>query len=427
MTKKIIFAVLIIITLIPNSFSQSEITIFNLYKDAVNNHPLITQDSLYSEQMRNNLSSIKKKFLPEMNINGTASYQSDVPLINLGFPGISLPEFPKDHYNLNLDIGQLIYDGGITKTLMKIEEIKTDNLKELTNKEIYTIYNSINEAYFSLLTIDENLSLFNTLKDDLNQKLGMISQGIKNSLSSQNDYDRIYSEILNLDEKIIDLNFNRSILLSTLNELTGNEFDNSTKFIIPEVDQIATNNHLRPEYKLLEGQDNITNEQIEMLSRSRYPKVAGFAQAGYGQPGYNMFNEGFSNYYMVGLKMSWNIYDWKITKDKQTALRIEKEITNNNKANLDKTISLAIKKLKLEVEKIKQQKTRMEELIKLKQDILNRSEKALDNGIISPTDYIHDLNELSRAQIQLSTYNIMESKIKMNIMFISGEIRNLNN
>ena len=51
-----------------------------------------------------------------------------------------------------------------------------------------------------------------------------------------------------------------------------------------------------------------------MLDKSRLPNVSGFAQAGYGKPGYNPFSEDFSDYYMIGIRFRWNIYDWDVTK-----------------------------------------------------------------------------------------------------------------
>ena len=88
------------------AITQNQISLFDLHKLAIKNHPLTMQDSLYSSQLEYNISSIKKKHLPEMNISGQFTYQSEVPVLDIPVPGITLPDFPKDHYNLNLDINQ---------------------------------------------------------------------------------------------------------------------------------------------------------------------------------------------------------------------------------------------------------------------------------------------------------------------------------
>ena len=73
--KKILILILTI-TITTQSYSQGDLNIFQLYDLAIKNHPLSNLDSLYNIQEEYNISTINKKYLPEMNLSGQLSYQS---------------------------------------------------------------------------------------------------------------------------------------------------------------------------------------------------------------------------------------------------------------------------------------------------------------------------------------------------------------
>jgi len=422
--------ILILISLIAissASYSQEELSIFRLYDLAIENHPLSNLDSLYNIQEDYNVSAIKKNYMPELNLSGQISYQSVVPEIVIPVPGLTMPEFPKDHYNFNLDVNQIIYDGGITKTLQEIEKLKTLNLKELTNKDIYQLYDNINQAYFGILLIDANIDIINSIYNDINSKLENISQAIKNDLATENDFDKLYTEKLKLEEKIIDLNYNRDVLINTISELTGLNKDILVNFSNPIIQWSSSQDYDRPEHKLLDLQGNIFDQKAQMLDKNRLPKVSGFAQAGYGKPGYNYFADDFSDYYMIGVRFKWNIYDWGETNLKKKSLFVEKEIINNKRLSLNRQLNIAIIKLESEIKKLEEQKDRASQIVSLKEKILERSDTALQNGVMVISDYLYDVNELARAKQQLQNYNILKSQAILNKMIITGEIQSLRN
>jgi hypothetical protein len=117
--------------LITFSYSQkSTLSLEYCYEQAIRSYPLSKQKELLNSKSNLKIANLKKNFLPEINLNSQATYQSEVTEISISMPEITLPtnpptpinipdpdtpELPKDQYKLTLDINQLIYDGGLTK------------------------------------------------------------------------------------------------------------------------------------------------------------------------------------------------------------------------------------------------------------------------------------------------------------------------
>ncbi|HMI79891.1 MAG TPA: TolC family protein, partial [Ferruginibacter sp.] len=76
------------------------------------NYPIIKQKELISQTAALNISNISKGYLPQLNINGQATYQSDVTSVNVPIPNIKIDAPEKDQYKIYAEASQLIYDGG---------------------------------------------------------------------------------------------------------------------------------------------------------------------------------------------------------------------------------------------------------------------------------------------------------------------------
>ncbi len=406
------------------AIGQNKINLNELYNQARQNNSLYGQAELYKQQENLRISNVKKNFMPKLDINAKASYQSDVTTVDIPIPGMELPELPKDQYKISIDVSQLIYDGGLSKVQSQLEALRTKTLSQSTNLELYKLYGQINDIYFRILLLDKNKKSLEINKEEINKSLEFLKLAVDNDISSQDDFDHLKAESIKIDKKLIELEYAHTELLTSLSDITKTEIDFDTELEMPVVNIQSDSIYDRPEYRFLKSQLEQTSLQIDLLNKSRRPKLVGFGQAGYGQPGYNMFYDGFDDFYLIGLRLNWNIYDWGLTKNKKKILNIEQNIIENKKKALDDNIRMGINKLKTELKKIDELKKKDEELIALRESILERTKSKLENGTINSLDYISDLSTLTVARVNLNTYNIMYLQIQMNILFLSGEIEN---
>ena len=111
---------------------------------------------------------------------------------------------------------------------------------------------------------------------------------------------------------MISIKSDRAALFSMLSEWIGKELSEQTVFIIPESpDTIEPMRINRPEFGLFESQHNLLEAQYGISNINRTPKIWAFAQGGIGQPNpMNFFEVDPQGYYILGIQLNWDIYDW---------------------------------------------------------------------------------------------------------------------
>ena len=104
--------------------AQDTITLMYCHSQAIENAPRFKDKSVLQLASDLKIENVETNWLPEMNLNGKASYQSDVVTLTLADPSIpvAFPQIPHDQYGLNLDINQMLYDGGATKARKSYEQ-----------------------------------------------------------------------------------------------------------------------------------------------------------------------------------------------------------------------------------------------------------------------------------------------------------------
>jgi len=89
--------------------AQRQISLKTLIDSAMNYYPIHQQTQLYQQAYELRNQQIKQDNLPQLELNGKATYQNEVVGINLQIPNYSIPEFSKDQYRISLDLQQNIF------------------------------------------------------------------------------------------------------------------------------------------------------------------------------------------------------------------------------------------------------------------------------------------------------------------------------
>ena len=126
-----------------------------------------------------------------------------------------------------------------------------------------------------------------------------------------------------------------------------------------------------------------------------------FATGGYGNPGLNMLDNSFQEFYMVGVKLNWNILDWKSTKKQQKSLGFSKQIIDNKKEVFEFNTNIERNNDLLNIKKLEQLLKTDTEIIPIREEILKTSASQLKNGVITSSAYITELSNLHEAKKQV--------------------------
>ncbi|HEX2847143.1 MAG TPA: TolC family protein, partial [Chitinophagaceae bacterium] len=107
------------------------------YTEAQQNYPAIRQKGLIKQTAELSIDNLSKAYLPQLQLNGQASYQSDVTKVDIPLPGITVPALSKDQYKITADLSQTIYDGGTVKAQKEWQQLNAGVEDEKAEVELY--------------------------------------------------------------------------------------------------------------------------------------------------------------------------------------------------------------------------------------------------------------------------------------------------
>ena len=180
---KIKFSLIVIFTVLSPGilFSQKILSLKECYDLAIVKSSLAGEADAYSSISRLNDENLKKGWLPTLDANANAVYNSDVVDFSktLGaIPGMShlITPMPHDQYKVTLDVNQVIYDGGAIKSGRAIEKADQDINRKQTESDMYKLREQINTYYF-------NVMLLRRQKELLTNYLGLIKKRISSGIT----------------------------------------------------------------------------------------------------------------------------------------------------------------------------------------------------------------------------------------------------
>jgi len=383
-------------------------------------YPLTKQYGLIEKTSEYNIANANKAWLPQVNFTAKTTYQSETTKLPISIPNVIIPELTKDQYNAALDVSQTIWDGGVVKAQKNIIKAQAESEKQKLEVDLYMLKERVNQLYFGILLLNEQLQQLTLIKTDLQANYEKVIALKQNGIAGQADIDAVRVEQLNLEQKENDLQTTLKSFTEMLTAFTNLNFSSKTEFskpIISTVDYALENK--RPELLLLATQSKALSSQRDMITASNLPKVGIFVQGGYGKPGLNMLTNEFSPYYIGGLRLSWNLsgyYSQKNNFEKislnQKSIDIQKEtfLFNNNLQNRQQMN---------EIEKLKSTMKNDDEIILLRSNIKKATTAKFENGTATITDMLRDVNAESLArqaralheiQLYMAVYQLKNNK-----------------
>lgn len=402
------------------TFAQS-ISLDECQQLARQNHPLLKQAGVIEELYNLRTKSVNASNLPQIDLSGRASYQSDVTSLSIPVPGFKSPEFSKDQYKIMLDIKQKLYDFGTTKNRKQAELVDKCVSQQQNEVDVYKIQETVNSLYFNALSIQENIRILTLKKQSLSERIAIVRSAVKNGMSLPNELDNLVAENIQTDQQQVDLSMSKQTTITLLSIITGKDLAESTVLIMPTPRNILRDSILnRPEEKLFSLQKAKLVQNEKTLKSSHLPYLYAFGQEGYGRPGLNMLNNDFDNWYMFGVGLSWNIWDGNKNKNDRAALRLQQKNIDIQQENFERSIKLSLIQEENDIKKLEIILIADNELVSIKEKIAKRSASALDNGSITSADYIRDLNSALQAKVTERIHQLQLVQAKVNHQTILG-------
>jgi outer membrane protein TolC len=403
--------------------AQDIITIDTCYKRLEKNYPTMKNPALISEAVSIKMKSLNTNYLPQLNIGGQATWQSDVTKLEIDNPmfNFETPDISKDQYKVYAELSQVIWDGGATSVAREIEEVAGRIKAQDIKVDLYAHRKQVNELYYSVLMLQEQISILKIKKAGIEDKLKELQAAMDNEMMLPSGIKELEATKLGIEQQVFEAEESRKTAVLMLELLTGEKIPELAQFLLPARDLSLQKGIGRPELDAMVLQKKQMELRKEMLIRERYPQFAAFGQAGYGRPGLNMLSDDFEPFAIVGVKFSWSPWQWNKIQHEQQILDLTKQQIDNRKDAFRQTVNTEAESFLKDARVYDEMINQDEAIIELRGDILRAKESQFVEGSITASDYLEAVNQEATARIKLEIHRIKKSKAIIQYLTVTGK------
>ncbi|HIY49821.1 MAG TPA: TolC family protein [Candidatus Barnesiella excrementavium] len=383
----------------------AQVTLSECVEKARNNYPQIQELGLIREAEKYDLSTASQSWLPQLTISGKAQYQSKV--VEMPF---EIPEFkfnlPHDQYSLVGEVSQTIWDGGSTASKKRLVSADAKIQSKQLEVSLYGLRQKVENIFLGILLIDKQITQNEIAVKSLYRNRESVLAGIEHGVSYQSNLSIVDVNILNYKQTISSLHADRQAYVDILGRLTGEDLSQA-RFVEPPVDlPIDTATLARPELQLYKAQLEQTQIQRRDLQSNLYPKLNLSLQGGIGRPGLNILKNEFEPYYIVGVKLQWNLGALYSRKNDIRKIAVQKERIERQQEAFVLNTMLDVTDQLNEVHKAEQVLAQDREIIRLREDIRQAGEEQYKQGVIMLTDLMDMIDEEFNARVAQSLHQV---------------------
>jgi outer membrane protein TolC len=415
--KKLLFLLMLPLTMQAQTLQECQ-------EAAEHNYPLIRQYDLIGKTTQLTVENIGKGWLPQVSASAQATLQSDVA----SWPeqmqsvyqqmGLNMKGLKKDQYRIGIDVNQTVYDGGVIRSQKEIAQRQGAIEEAQTEVTMYQVRSRVNEMYFALLLLDEQITLNADLQELLLSSEKKLESMFKHGTAAESDYLSVKAERLNVVQQATNLQAQRRTLAMMLSTFCGIEVQQVQKPV--QYSAMSSQQSMqRPELKVIEAQLRLADAQEKSLDAALMPKVGVFAQGFYGYPGYNMFDDMMRHRWslngMVGARLSWNIGALYTRKNDKAKIQLQREMAATSRDVFLFNNNLEQMQQNENMERYRRLMADDDEIIALRSSVRKAAESKLAHGIIDVNDLLKEINAENNAQVQKSIHEIEMLKEMYNL------------
>lgn len=385
--NKIILTLTFSFIFVTNAFAQ--ISLDECYMLAKNNYPQIKKADLITKTKDYSITNANMGYVPKIIFSARASYQSDVTKIPFDVPFFDIPVLSNDQYKITVDVVQPIWDGGKIEAEKDNIEAQSKSEESSLEVQLYNLKYRVNQLFFSILLLDEQLKQNEIYSKDLERTYNMVKQSIRNGVANTTDLDTVTLEQIKNKQAKAQIKAVKETYSNALSILIGKNIDNG--LIKPEYVEINDYTIKRPELEFFADKINLLEVNKKNITASYMPKFDLFFSAGYGKPGLDMLDDSFQPYYIAGIKMDWAIVGFYTGERNKKIIELNKKSLELEKQTFLFNTNIDIQNQQSKIKQIKDTMAYDDEIVQLRNNIRISSEIKMKQGTMTVNDYMREV------------------------------------
>lgn len=375
----------------------ASLSIEESYSLARQHYPLVKQLELIAKTEAWSVGNAAKGYLPQLNISGQATYQSEVTTIPVHIPGMNIPQMSKDQYKLYGEATQLLFDGGMIRQQQESLKSSSGIAAQKVEVELYKLNERINQVFFGILVLKEQIQQNELLKRDIQLGISKTAAAIQNGVALKSSLDILQAELLKVKQRGTELKFTLKGYADVLGLFINRTLDEQTNYLKPKP-VVKALTILRPELQLYDLQRGNIDVQERIIRAKNLPRFNLFFQGGLGRPALNMLSNELEPFAIGGVRLSWSLAGLYTKKGEKAILGLDRKTIDLQKETFLLNTNFTLKQQDAELSKLRELLSADDEIIELRTRTKKTFYAQLTNGVINSNDYLREVNAEDQAR-----------------------------
>ena len=279
----------------------------------------------------------------------------------------------------------------------------------------------MNQIYFGCLLQDELIRQNALLQKELQVNIERIEAMMENGVANQSDLESMEVELLNARQNEIELKASRTVYRQMLATFINKPLTDQVVLKTPESPERSLSTQInRPELRALDAKSEWIETQNKQVTAGLMPRIGAFVQGGYGRPGLNMLEDSFEPYYVAGVRLSWNLGKLYTLKNDRRKIEVSRRQIDVQRETFLFNTRLQLLQQNTEIKKMTDLMRADDDIIRLRTSIKQAAEVKLENGVISVTDLIREINAEDMARQTAAAHRVQRLMTIYNYMYTTN-------
>jgi outer membrane protein TolC len=369
---------------------------------AHDNYPTVKQYHLVEQTRDFTIENASKAWLPQISasVNGLA-FTNVLDLTDqMKQAGVDMKNWMVAG---SVMINQNIYDGGQVKANKNIAAAQAEVQKHQLNVNMYDLNQRVEQLYFGVLTLDEQIRQTELLQNDLALSNKTITSMISEGVANQTDLDAVKVEQVKAQQTLDAQKTSRASYLQMIGVFIGKKLGEGMVLQKPAMADVINNTDNRPEIDYYKSQGILLDAQRKQLDTKLLPKLSAFGMGVYHTSVTDMMNNGLL---AGGLTLSWNIGALYTRKNDIKNIETQRRIIDSQRETFLFNNSLQNENTNGNISTLRRQISQDDDIVALRERIRSKSEKKVKLGTESINEMLRDINAVSQARQQKALHEI---------------------
>jgi outer membrane protein TolC len=395
--------------------AQDTLHVARLQESALRSDPRAGQFDLLRSATDLRLAAIGSARLPQLELNGLASHQSDISRPSLGLPGATFPDLPRDRWQTTLDVQQILYDGGVISRRRELERARHAEAAAATSVALYGLRSEVNTAFFSAFLLQQQSAEFDALVTDLDARLAGVRARVAAGTALGRDAAEVEAERVRAMLQRDEARAARRAALTILANLVGRRIDTTAVLVLPtdaperahalDASKLAAL-RLRPEFERLRQSRLRLGREAALAETENAPRLSAFGQAGVGRPGLDQFRTTSDAFWQAGVKLEWRPWTWRSAGRNAAALRYQQRVLEADEEALARSLARSVAADLEEISRLSSALAEDQRVVALRMEIERQARVQHDEGAITTADYVETRTNVLEARLTLQRHRV---------------------